>query len=196
MKKQSFYTENDENQKEDPLMGKRHKNFYLDIECMRLNAEKERICHYRDVARKSAIRYYKVLKEIIKLNLIHVMGSKSSPEKPPSIGSVHRSEKKSSQPNFYQLKETKINCIYYVTDNLKMVIENGNEFCQEHLYNLIDTLAPEELSEEITETLKVIIKEFEFDKNDLEQWIRENNCIKRKKRTMLKLLEDVAEPDE
>ena len=56
-------------------------NFYLDIEWMRLNAEKERICHYRDIARKSAIKYYKILKIIMERNLIHVMVSKTSPDK-------------------------------------------------------------------------------------------------------------------
>ena len=77
MKKKGFYNETDENQKEDPTLGKMHKNYYLDIECMRLNAEKERICHYRDIARKSAIMYYKILKEIMRYNLIHAIASKN-----------------------------------------------------------------------------------------------------------------------
>lgn len=100
---------------------------------MRLNAEKERICHYRDIARKSAIKYYKVLKEIMKYNLIHVMGSKTSPDKAQVQAAQAKGEKKANQPNFYQQKETKINCIYYITDYMKLVIENGNEFLLQHL---------------------------------------------------------------
>lgn len=187
MKKKSFYNETDETQEEDPLLGKVHKNYYLDIECMRLNAEKERICHYREIARKSAVKYYKVLKEIMRQNLIHIMGSKASPEK--AANSTIKGEKKIAQPNFYQQKETKINCIYYVTDYLKLVIENGNEFLQEHLYNLIDSLIPEELSDEVLETLRLIVHEFEFDKVKLEEWIGNSNGVSRKKRKILKILE-------
>jgi glucan-binding YG repeat protein len=197
MKKQSFYVETDDNQEEDPLLGKRHRNYYLDIEWMRLNAEKERICHYRDIARKSAIKYYKVLKEIIRLNLIHVMGSKTSPDKAQNERSSTKNDKKGShQTNFYQLKETKINWIYYITDYLKLVIENGNEFMNFHLFQLIDTLIPEELSDEVMETLKIVIKEFEFEKKDVGEWIKAWRAPKRKKRNMLKLLEDVNFLDE
>jgi hypothetical protein len=37
-------------------------NVYDDIEWMRINAERERISQYREVAKESAIFYYKVLK--------------------------------------------------------------------------------------------------------------------------------------
>lgn len=52
-----------------------------------------------------------------------------------------------NQTNFYQQKETKINCIYYVTDYMKLVIENGKEFKIENLYSLIDSMIVEELSD-------------------------------------------------
>jgi hypothetical protein len=37
-------------------------NLNEDIEWMRINAEKERISHYRNIASESAVFYYKVLK--------------------------------------------------------------------------------------------------------------------------------------
>lgn len=146
---------------------------------MRLNAEKERICHYREVARKSAVKYYKVLKSIVKNNLIHVVGSKASPEK-AHVDS--KPEKRSNQSNFYQQKETKVNCIYYITDFIKLVIENGNDFKQSHLYRVVDTLIPEELSEELLNTISIIIKEFSFSKNEFEHWIKDKSTPNKDRR--------------
>ena len=39
-------------------------NVHDDIEWMRINAERERISHYRDIAKDSAYLYYKILKRI------------------------------------------------------------------------------------------------------------------------------------
>lgn len=56
-------------QEQSNIVGKKHKNFYYDIESMRLNAEKERIYHFKDIASRSAIIYYKILKQIIDKNI-------------------------------------------------------------------------------------------------------------------------------
>ena len=154
---------------------------------MRLNAEKERICHYREIARRSAIKYYKVLKEIIKYNLIHVMGSKTTPEKKPPT-TLNREGTRSLQPNFYQQKETKINCIYYLTDYLKLVIENGKEFEAQHLYSILDSFIVEELSDEVIEAIKILLKEFEFDKREILSWIETCNPLKRKQNKLKEML--------
>ena len=59
MKKRSFNREGEE--PDEPAPGppqgapKKHKNFHIDLECMRLNAEKDRIQHYKDLAVSSAI---------------------------------------------------------------------------------------------------------------------------------------------
>lgn len=163
---------------------------------MRLNAEKERICHYRDIARKSAIMYYKILKEIMKYNLIHVIASKNSPEK---SGNQVKIVKKSNQPNFYQQKETKINCIYYITDYIKLVIENGQKFTQENMYCILDTMIVEELSDEVINTFKIIIKELkssgeEFDEDLLKSYANDKANDERKKKKILKMLEELPEP--
>ena len=69
MKKRSFNREGEE--PDEPVPGppqgapKKHKNFHIDLECMRLNAEKDRIQHYKDLAVSSAIQYYKVLRRIL-----------------------------------------------------------------------------------------------------------------------------------
>lgn len=192
MKKKSFYNEED-GKNEDELLGKIHKNFYLDIEWMRLNAEKERICHYRDIARKSAIKYYKILKKIIERNLIHVMVSKASPDK--ASANNKNTEKKSNHPNFYQQKETKINWIYYITDYIKLVIENGNEFIQDHLYEIIETLIFEELSDEVIETLNIVIVQFEFDKDKFKEWVETNVLEIMKAKRLYKVLDEFTEHD-
>ena len=52
-----------------PVNPRKHKNFHLDLECMRLNAEKERISHYKELAISGAIQYYKVLRRILEEGL-------------------------------------------------------------------------------------------------------------------------------
>ena len=42
-------------------------NIHEDIEWMRINAERERIALYRDIAKESANLYYKTLKRITEL---------------------------------------------------------------------------------------------------------------------------------
>jgi len=92
------------------------------------------------------------------------------------------------QSNFYQQKETKINCIYYITDYCKLVIENGKEFTIDHLFAVLESLIVEELSDEVLEALKIIMKEFEFDKSHLQSWIENKNSYKRKQRKLRELL--------
>ena len=63
MKKRSFYREDEEYDevRTHSAMGptatnpRKHKNFHIDLECMRLNAEKERISHYKELAITGAI---------------------------------------------------------------------------------------------------------------------------------------------
>lgn len=193
MKKKSFYNEVDGTQ-EDPLLGKIHKNFYLDIECMRLNAEKERICHYREVARKSAISYYKALKKIMEKNLIHVMVSKGSPEKAPANSSKSQSDE-NGKTKFFQQKETKVNCIYYLTDYIKLVIENGNDFILDYLTEIVSTMIFEEFSDEVIETIRIIIEQFEFDQEKFKDWIETQTADpakQQKLRTILGTSEELS----
>ena len=102
---------------------------------------------------------------------------------------------KSSHPNFYQQKETKINCIYYITDYIKLVIENGNEFLQEHLYKIIDTFIYEELSNEVIETLNIVMVQFEFDKEKLKDWIESQAFDQKKTKKLNKILNEFVEQD-
>lgn len=53
-------------------------------------------------------------------------------------------------------------------------------------------MIPEEFSQEVIETLKVIVNEFEFEKDQLEKWIQQNQ--RRRKLKLLKVLEDIAQP--
>lgn len=166
---------------------------------MRLNAEKERICHYREIAIKSAFKYYRLLEDIMEHNVMRMVGSMSSPDKQskPQKQPTQKLEKKAGQPNFYSQKETKINCVYYITDYIKIFIENGNEFVQDNsnLQVILDSMIAEEFSDEVIDTLKLVIKNFEFDRNSLRTWIEEKVTYPPKREKCLRILEDFIVPE-
>ena len=133
----------------------------------------------------------------MRYNLIHSIPPKNSPEKAEN---TIKKEKKSSQPNFYEQKETKINCVYYIADYIKLVIENGNKFAQENLYPIFDTLIFEELSKEVINTFKIIIKEIKaaeehFGPEKLTNYIKQKIVGVRKQNKLLEVLEELPEPE-
>lgn len=52
---------------------------------------------------------------------------------------------------------------YYITDTIKQVVENGNEFGPEHFFMILETLEPSEIKESLVIlALRIIIEEIDI----------------------------------
>ena len=113
---------------EDPAhpQGIKRKNFYFDIEMMRINAEKDRIQNFKHIAQTCAKTYYVICKRLSLLNLEEV-------EHAQYILDYMRNVIESGK--------------LFLSSVNKHVFVIGNDFNKNHIYMILDSLNQKEIKE-------------------------------------------------
>ena len=142
------------------------------LEWMRINAERERISRFKSIAKDSATVYYKILDRFTQ-ELLNSTSSKTSSKENNSEEHEKTSEsvnKKQQDLKANEFKETMKaqyeknqlhNMIRYMTDYLRMVIENGNRYTSNHFFVMLWHLNNKEVENQLKEYIKILIEEIE-----------------------------------
>ena len=142
------------------------------LEWMRINAERERISRFKSIAKDSATKYYDILdrftKELLNSTSTKTSSKENGSEEHEQISeSAHKKQQDLKANEFKETMKAQYeknqlhNMIRYMTDYLRMVIENGNRYTSNHFFVMLWHLSSKEVENQLREYIKILIEEIE-----------------------------------